>query len=83
MSATKERHFFARNETMSEMTEERAREILAGLIQPDGSIRKAAHSPFARAVMFDAKSKNQLATLRGDFTADELEATVFWMRKHA
>lgn len=60
---------------MSEMTEERAREILGDAIKPDGGLLQVYEFFYWRP--------GKKATLDGRFTADELEAIVFWMRKNA
>ena len=65
-------------ETMSEMTEERAREILGDAIKPDGGLLQVHEEG-----EFIEWEPRQRATLDGRFTADKLEAIVFWMRKHA
>lgn len=63
------------------MTEERAREILgANIITPGGGIYRRAYEPFDRALEYRPGDSGIM--LRGEFTADELEAIAFWMRKH-
>ena len=57
---------------MSEMTEERAREILEPRMAADGWI-VPGETPLAL----------RLLCRNIQYTADELEAIVFWMRKNA
>jgi hypothetical protein len=58
---------------MSDMTEEKAREILGDGIKPDNSVRRS--SPF----IFWAP-EYELVSLDGGFSPDELEAIAWWMR---
>lgn len=60
---------------MTEMTEARAREILGDKIRA-----KELQSVSEPYIAFFGDGT---ASLEGDFTADELEAIAFWMRKHA
>ena len=60
---------------MTEMTEERAREILGDAIQSDGSLYRIGGYiewlTFRKSVVLDS-----------EFTAEELKAIAFWMEKH-
>ena len=62
---------------MTEMTEERARELLAEYIQPDGSLYDyLEHYPIWRP--------GEKATLFfGRLTNEQHEAIAFWMRRNA
>ena len=60
---------------MTEMTEERAREILAHMIQPNGNLYDEECLPVWNVGDSDA-------LLMGRYIADELEAIAFWMRVH-
>ena len=59
-----------------EMTEARAREILAHMIQPNGSLYDEECLPVWKPGESDA-------LLMGRYTADECIAIGFWVRKHA
>lgn len=61
---------------MTEMTEQRAREILAHMIQPNGNLYDEECLPVWKA-------GEPGALLMGRYTAGEIEAIAFWMRKHA
>jgi len=62
-----------KGDPLSDMTEEKAREILGDGIKPDNSVCKS--SPF----IFWAPGYD-MATLDGGFSPDELEAIAWWMR---
>jgi hypothetical protein len=55
------------------MNEEKAREILNGLISSDDGLYN-----ISTYILWHVDSN--LVCLDGDFTADELEAIAFWMR---
>lgn len=59
------------------MDEERAREILGSAIKSDYSLR--GHSPFFRW----CRGESTIILDDNTFTADELEAIAFWMRRNA
>ena len=65
---------------MSEMTEQRAREILGDWINGD-ELHDARHD--GSAAIFFTKAQGDYIWLHRGFTADELEAIAFWVRKHA
>lgn len=60
---------------MTEMTEQRAREILGDAIAPDGGLS-------GKKPAFCWWRTDERAWTHGHFTADQLEAIAFWMRKH-
>jgi hypothetical protein len=62
------------------MTEQRAREILAGNIQPDGSLYCVGA---ADAQWPTFEGNKQRVWIDGEVTADELEAIAWWMRNMA
>lgn len=57
------------------MNEEQSRKILAGDIGENGSLLANRSGPFIHWAAGDAK-----VCLDGDFTAEYLEAVVWWMR---
>jgi hypothetical protein len=56
--------------------EAQARKILGEAIQPDGTL----HEP-TLLLRWDHKDSD-IVCLEGDFTVDELEAIVYWVRSH-
>lgn len=58
------------------MTDDRAREILADISCPNGSLLGLIGG------YIDWSSDQDTAILDGHFTADELEAIAIWMRTH-
>lgn len=56
------------------MDESRAREILGEAVQEDGSLHRFLHQLIVWVPGLAVR-------LSGEFTADELEAIAFWMRK--
>lgn len=64
------------------MDEDRARDILGPIVQANGKLERdpARGTLFPMTVDWSAAFSPETVSLRGDFTADQLEAMAWWMR---